>query len=400
MSLWKLRHQFSDLTIVCDNGKSILTVHKVVLAAVCPALASQLDTTNTLHLPDLSSSEVGLVLESAYNGCPDAAAKLQVILAQSVSAKNSQPSISEPKTTHLCLLPTEILCHILSYLPTRDVLANVALISTRFYDLSKDPSVHKVVKVQMQFSPSLFNFLKSASQMQELYLVMKHHGQQIDGLLSFITNHSKLSVLWVENPICLTWETFVHLQNSQWWPSLTKLNLSFEEDELFKCFFFTQSFDKALASLGANGTMTHLGADCKVLSKVTGPAFEKLRSITIWGPFDGDLLKVAVLPRKETLEKLEIRAIDYWYKEESSYDFLVELPRLTSFKIEMLHFGHSLHFLAKLQQLKKLDIISDDNWDDCYIPPMCLPNLTSLKVKTHPECKECVYEPKQVCIIG
>ena len=382
-SLWKLQDQFSDLKIVCDNGKSVLTAHRAVLAAVCPELKTQLGTTTKFLLPDFSSSEIQLLLKNVYNGCLNSAQKLQVILTQVVALEDSPPSNLEPHTTNLCSLPNEILCHILAYLPTRDVLTNVALVSTRFRDLAKNPSVHQVVRVKNQCTPSLFNFLRLASQMKELYLANWCVDRSIDRLLPFIANHSQLRVFWVDSNIKLTCQTFHLLQSSKWWANLTKLNLFFQfiEDEGF-CTLDSLKlcFNEAVARLGSSGTVTHLGAGIDIWSKVAGPAFDKLRSLTLddcdWKPFDQEALKAIILSRKNTIEDLEIKE-SYFVRD---LDFLSQLPRLATLKI-FCWYG-SFEVLSKFKQLKSLEIAVwsvDISLPDCYIPLNGLTNLTSLK---------------------
>ena len=62
-------------------------------------------------------------------------------------------------------LPVEIQLEVLSLLPTKDILQNVALVSKRFYKFSKDVNVHINVQVHDMVRLYLFFILKEHSQM-------------------------------------------------------------------------------------------------------------------------------------------------------------------------------------------------------------------------------------------
>ena len=420
--MWKLRHQYYDVTIICNQSKLRLTAHKVVLAAVCPALEAQLASTSTFCITDLSTCEVRSLLKCVYNGCQNSAAKLQVILAkavfhtdsqpsmpqaslaQVVHLEDSQPSNSEPKKIHLFDLPNEILCHILSFLPTTEILTNVALVSTRFCDLAKDPSVHKVVRVRFQPisvicaatndplvinfvkvkipSPlSLLDFLKSATQMKELYVDLGGNlfMETIDLLLLFISRHSQLRILWVEGDFKLTEQTFDLLQNAYWWTNLTKLNFAFDLIEKYPLSeLYRSRFDQAMALLGSSGTMTHLGGGGTLWAKATGPAFGHLNSLALYDRFDlwdRKSMKEIILSRKNTIRTL---LIDGAF---NNHNFLGELPLLATLTVSYWH--GSFQVLTKIKLLKSLDIevySSSVSSGDCNLSPKCLTALTTLKI--------------------
>ena len=66
-------------------------------------------------------------------------------------------------------LPTELLFKILSYLPTYDVLHNVALVSKRFNESSQSPFVHKIVTLkEVEFESR--DFLSKMTLTRELHI--------------------------------------------------------------------------------------------------------------------------------------------------------------------------------------------------------------------------------------
>jgi hypothetical protein len=52
----------------------------------------------------------------------------------------------------------EILLKVLSYVPTHDLLLNLARVSRNFYHLSKDPNLHRVITLWNKESPSDSNY--------------------------------------------------------------------------------------------------------------------------------------------------------------------------------------------------------------------------------------------------
>jgi hypothetical protein len=111
------------------------------------------------------------------------------------TADFSFPNTESPeKLGQLSLLPPEVLLKILQYVPTLDVLLNVARISKKFYDLSKDLSIHIRVSLPLRF-PAI-KFLESTSKIESLQIVTKENKYDFDPscyqLLRAIPSHAKL----------------------------------------------------------------------------------------------------------------------------------------------------------------------------------------------------------------
>jgi hypothetical protein len=94
----------------------------------------------------------------------------------SFQSKQIQTSLNFKMQFHILDLPLEIVTKILSYVPTKDILLNVSLVSKSFYELSTNPSVHRSVT----FTPYCFDdrgqketakkFLKNAICVENLFI--------------------------------------------------------------------------------------------------------------------------------------------------------------------------------------------------------------------------------------
>ncbi len=67
-SLWDLRDDFTDVLILCENGKSELKAHKIVLAAVSPLFRMKVEKSSILILPEHNKSDILSLLEFIYKG--------------------------------------------------------------------------------------------------------------------------------------------------------------------------------------------------------------------------------------------------------------------------------------------------------------------------------------------
>ena len=146
--MWKLNYQFSDLIIICEKGQTSISAHKIVLAAASPILKQKLLTTDTLYLPDISRDEVQSILEDLYKGSQRSAKRLENLVCGSkntvsrtwkreLEQSSDFNSAKKQKTTgpvYLNYLPNEIIFHILSFLPTTDILRKVACVSQQLKD--------------------------------------------------------------------------------------------------------------------------------------------------------------------------------------------------------------------------------------------------------------------------
>jgi hypothetical protein len=107
-------------------------------------------------MPELSRSEVTLVLDLIYTGevkvvVEDEKRFLEIIkqfeiVSMPSERKKTKHDDDEDKCHSTSMstmqVPPEILIKILQHLPTNDLLKNVARVSKQFYELTKCPKVH------------------------------------------------------------------------------------------------------------------------------------------------------------------------------------------------------------------------------------------------------------------
>lgn len=185
--LWPLRRDFNDVDIVCDDGKTKLPAHKIILASASKFFETELKTKNEIHL-DASLDECQKLLQLIYLGkttvkksessrfVKDVAKKYNIrgVLSESSDsdddgADGGSSAGDENPGPKLDDMPPEIMMKILSHLRTQDLLVNVALVSKYFYHLVKDPQAH--AKVWLPANVDLgaaAEFLKTATKIQEL----------------------------------------------------------------------------------------------------------------------------------------------------------------------------------------------------------------------------------------
>ena len=362
------------------------SAHKIVLAAASPNLKQKLLTTDTLYLPDICREEVQSILEDLYKGSQRSAKRLENLVCVSkntvsrtwkreLEQSSDFNSAKKQKTTgpvYLNYLPNEIICHILSYLPTTDILQKVACVSQQFWDLANHPSVHKVVRVGLNSNPSFFNFLMKANQMKELHVDTKEVGKCIDGILLFIASHTQLRVFCLNHPINVTKETFEYLEHSKWWSKLGQIDMKLE------------SLSQAVAHITGTGNMTHCKFDFIYNSNLTGSKYRKLKSLTFEEDFkDFAAIKDIIMSGKDSLEEINIMT-----KEDHSlyqdFEYLSEVTNLTSLEINPGF--SSFKLLPKLTKLENLSLYHLANgspyfFDDGFnIQQNSLPSLKFLSL--------------------
>jgi hypothetical protein len=67
-SIWDLRDDFTDVLILCENGRSDLKAHKIVLAAVSPLFRMKVEKSSILVLPEHNKADILSLLEFIYKG--------------------------------------------------------------------------------------------------------------------------------------------------------------------------------------------------------------------------------------------------------------------------------------------------------------------------------------------
>lgn len=77
-----------------------------------------------------------------------------------------------PKVATITTLPVEILLTIFSYIPTYDLLQNVARVSKYFYALTRDPDVHRSVTFTNHVNTDkAIEFLKDKTKVATYFIV-------------------------------------------------------------------------------------------------------------------------------------------------------------------------------------------------------------------------------------
>ena len=259
-TLWTMRNEFNDATLICNGRKSKFGCHKIVLASVSGIFRDMLRKSNEIDLGEVSNEDCHRFLKFIYLGKikmrkldQDRMTELGkrfavkgLQRARTASSSSSSSSSSESNSSDCDVdanksifdLPAELLINILVRLPTHDLLVNVAAVSKYFYQLAKDPMVHVKVflPANIDLGPAV-NFLRKASQIQqlkiftyddtELQLRPKPFSgeavQQVfcDELLIAVSSHPNLRVVDVNglrasatafNPLSMT-KFFTNLEN-------------------------------------------------------------------------------------------------------------------------------------------------------------------------------------------
>ena len=230
--LWPHRREFSDVDIVCNDGQTKLSAHKIILASVSEFFKSELKDKSEIHL-DASVEDCRKLLQLIYLGKTtlnksDSAHfqkdviekyKIEEILDESSSSKaaeNDDTKEGSDKEENVGAkfddLPPEIMMKIFSHLRTQDLLVNVAPVSKYFYELVKDPEAH--IKVWLPANVDIgaaAGFLRTATKIQELRiftyeatqldLKTKPFSEEVelqifcDQLLIAVSRHSNLKVV-------------------------------------------------------------------------------------------------------------------------------------------------------------------------------------------------------------
>ena len=184
-TLWTMRNEFNDATLICNGRKSKFGCHKIVLASVSGIFRDMLRKSNEIDLGEVSNEDCHRFLKFIYLGKikmrkldQDRMTELGkrfavkgVQRARTASSSSSSSSSSESNSSDCDVdanksifdLPAELLINILVRLPTHDLLVNVAAVSKYFYQLAKDPMVHVKVflPANIDLGPAV-NFLRKA----------------------------------------------------------------------------------------------------------------------------------------------------------------------------------------------------------------------------------------------
>ena len=270
--------------------------------------------------------------------------------------------MSLPKPT-INTLPTELLFKILSYLPTYDVLHNVALVSKKFYECSQSPFVHKIVTLR-QVPYESRNFLSKMTLTRELHIqrldFRSHDDDPIGDLLYIISNYSHLKAFMIYERFWLPGEIFKSFRAAKWWRTLTKFNVTSDN----QAFGGSEDLEKSLSELGSEVQMTHFcvgireedddGDPIYVTETLQHSRLKQLKNLTLHFYYHPEVLRGILLPMKNTLEELRMIFYSEYSKHSFEYDFLPQLSKLRVLEAKISFSG--LNVLPQLKHLTHLTI--------------------------------------------
>jgi hypothetical protein len=156
-NLWNLRDRFTDVSLICgtDNNQEVIRAHKIILAASSTFFEERLSLPeiSTIHFPKLEHRVLVNLVRFVYTGkTPDDPVDLEELIKQCkklgvkglsdtwagtnpnetpLGRKSAENRLDSPESK-FSSFPMEVLIKILSYVPTYQLLQNVARVSKRF----------------------------------------------------------------------------------------------------------------------------------------------------------------------------------------------------------------------------------------------------------------------------
>ena len=305
--------------------------------------------------------------------------------------------MSLPKPT-INTLPTELLTKILSYLPTYDVLHNVALVSKKFNESSQSPFVHQIVTLKVVSYKSR-PFLSKMTMTRELHiqkLKFRHEDEDpIADLLHIISNYSHLEAFMLYEQIWFFENIFKSFREAKWWRTLTKFHITSYNRAYGGCEEYYEDLEISLSELGSEVQMTHFcvalreqhhsyDASC-VTETIEHPRMKQLKNLTLQFHYTDEVFKRILLPMKNTLEELTMKFHSGNSKASFEFDFLPQLSKLRVLEASISFPGLSV--LPKLKYLTHLTIepvqlYRKQTAKSVKLTPGCLPTVTHLNIST------------------
>ena len=301
--------------------------------------------------------------------------------------------MASPKPT-INTLPMELLLDILSYLPTYDVLRNVALVSKKFYESSQSPFVHKIVTLK-EVEYESRDFLSKMTLTRELHIQQMyaryHDDEPIGDLLYIISNYSHLKAFMIYERVWLPGEIFKSFREAKWWRTLTKFNVISDNHAFGGCERYHKDLGKSLSELGSEVQMTHFCVGIReeddeedpvcVTETLQHPRLKQLKNLTLHFYYSPEVLRGILLPMKNTLEELRMIFYSEYSEHSFEYDFLPELSKLRVLEARICFSG--LHVLPKLKHLTHLTIVPVQLYQKKKAKTVeltldCMPTLTHL----------------------
>ena len=441
--LWSSREEFTDLTIRFrkdgqEEEEEEERAHKIILASSSPFLREELKTKSILHFPDVSKEDFLLILEFLYTG----KAKVPKEKEESLMAIGNQLKIEpllnainknriirsrfgarenlkfrnyvinlfrglrtvKKSTTCIYDLPTELLVMIFSKISTVGLLLNVALVSKKFYELTKNPGVHRVVTFKhtnhQLWKQCAEKFLKMAIQLDELHI--KRMGTWLleefspppfslpepcvmDDVILATLKHPHVKVI----DICpkagaVSLNCISKLRQAKWWTKLTKISLKIMTDGKYNNLKLDEGkVTTALQELGKAGNLTCLNADIpeQFYSEIALLS-KNLEIMKRMPAIKHEAWKKMVEEKQEKLRELEIRS-DF---SPQDLKLIPKFENLTALGIHSKTFN-SFEILPQLKHLQALELHLSRNpimemgrtaFVDS-LPPRCLQGLQCVK---------------------
>ena len=234
-NLWNLRDRFTDVSLVCgtDKNQEVIRAHKIILAASSTFFEERLSLPemSEIHFPNMKLRVLVNLVRFVYTGkTPDDPVDLEELIKQCkklgvkglsdtwagtnpnetpLGRKSAENRLDSPESK-FSSFPMEVLIKILSYVPTYQLLQNVARVSKRFNTLTKDPDAHISITLINQLSDAgeAIKFLKSKTKVEEIHFTCNSSNPPqfvqsmkiSEDFLSSAFSNSKIKVVEIRRP--------------------------------------------------------------------------------------------------------------------------------------------------------------------------------------------------------
>ena len=330
-----------------------------------------------------------------------------------IEAVESEPPKKKKKTESAGIesVPDEVLVKILCYLPTCDLLQNVALVSKRFKALSEDCGAHIVVNLHNNIDvKSAVQFLKRATLIEELHISCPTPNRIISfkekpksfvccEIFLAIAFHDYVRVINVaNNSAFILSENLVRLSQTKLFRSslLTKLILPikhrYNEPAL------ATQIRAAVRSLKNAKNLRHLDFGDPYMGNFAycdffradllevALACPRIHTIKPTSNFDRSQFQTLIEARKETLTELRISPNRF------NPDGLSKCTKLQ--KLDFVLDFNSIKTLTSLKNLSELKMLFDEGH---AFAPNSLPQITSLSVTGMTNAPDCLISLANAC---
>ena len=172
-NLWDQSSVLNDVTIICGEEEEKIRAHKIVLANSSRFFRDAFKYIEEVNMPELNKSDLEPILKLMYTGLVTILSKEKSKFLDIIKLLKFEGNL---EILHLLDLLPEVLIKILKYLPTRDLLKNVALVSRQFHALTNDFQVPLSFVITPHISEAFVRGLLSRSnQVAELRYKVDHY---------------------------------------------------------------------------------------------------------------------------------------------------------------------------------------------------------------------------------